>query len=145
MDRKVAASNASDGQKQKADFCCDGIADQIEIQAAIDFPSGTLRVKLSHTEWVPKLSAYLSKEYQQIENRLEETLDFVALVKEHGNTYSHKFTSILRDSGSVFSSVMDELVRQLEQCVSPLTCPHGRPTMIHMSAMQLAQEFGRLG
>jgi DNA mismatch repair protein MutL len=40
---------------------------------------------------------------------------------------------------------MDELVRQLEQCVSPRTCPHGRPTMIHMSAMQLAQEFGRLG
>jgi len=40
---------------------------------------------------------------------------------------------------------MEALVRQLEACASPRTCPHGRPTMIHLSAMQLAQEFGRLG
>jgi DNA mismatch repair protein MutL len=40
---------------------------------------------------------------------------------------------------------MDELVRQLEVCTVPHTCPHGRPTMIHMSAVHLAQEFGRLG
>ena len=40
---------------------------------------------------------------------------------------------------------MDELVRQLETCAAPHTCPHGRPTMIHMSADQLAKEFGRLG
>lgn len=40
---------------------------------------------------------------------------------------------------------MDELIRQLEACTAPRTCPHGRPTMIHLSAMQLAQEFGRLG
>jgi DNA mismatch repair protein MutL len=40
---------------------------------------------------------------------------------------------------------MDELIRQLESCASPHTCPHGRPTMIHMSATTLAHEFGRLG
>jgi DNA mismatch repair protein MutL len=40
---------------------------------------------------------------------------------------------------------MDELVRQLEVCTAPHTCPHGRPTMIHLSAVHLAQEFGRLG
>ncbi len=40
---------------------------------------------------------------------------------------------------------MDELIRQLEACAAPRTCPHGRPTMIHLSATQLAQEFGRLG
>jgi DNA mismatch repair protein MutL len=39
---------------------------------------------------------------------------------------------------------MKELVRQLEQTSSPRTCPHGRPTMLHMSAAQLAREFGRL-
>ncbi len=38
---------------------------------------------------------------------------------------------------------MQELVRQLEACRSPRTCPHGRPTMIHLSAEQLAREFGR--
>jgi DNA mismatch repair protein MutL len=38
---------------------------------------------------------------------------------------------------------MRELVRQLEESVSPHTCPHGRPTMVHMSAEALARGFGR--
>jgi DNA mismatch repair protein MutL len=40
---------------------------------------------------------------------------------------------------------MEQLIRQLEACAAPRTCPHGRPTMVHLSAEQLAQEFGRLG
>ncbi|MDX1615799.1 MAG: DNA mismatch repair endonuclease MutL [Candidatus Promineifilaceae bacterium] len=39
---------------------------------------------------------------------------------------------------------MEALVRQLEQTTSPHTCPHGRPTMIHLSVGQLAREFGRI-
>jgi DNA mismatch repair protein MutL len=38
---------------------------------------------------------------------------------------------------------MQELVRQLEQCQSPRTCPHGRPTMIQLSASELEKAFGR--
>ncbi len=38
---------------------------------------------------------------------------------------------------------MRELVRQLENTDAPRTCPHGRPTMIHLSAAQLDKEFGR--
>jgi len=36
-----------------------------------------------------------------------------------------------------------ELIRQLEQTAIPNTCPHGRPTMIHLSSGQLEREFGR--
>jgi DNA mismatch repair protein MutL len=39
---------------------------------------------------------------------------------------------------------MEELIRGLEGCTSPRTCPHGRPTMIHLSVEQLAREFGRV-
>lgn len=39
---------------------------------------------------------------------------------------------------------MRELVRQLEGTLAPRTCPHGRPTMIHLSGAQLAREFGRV-
>jgi len=47
-------------------------------------------------------------------------------------------------AGQVLStSEMQSLVRQLERCTSPHTCPHGRPTLIHLSAEQLAREFGR--
>jgi DNA mismatch repair protein MutL len=38
---------------------------------------------------------------------------------------------------------LQELMRELEQTTSPRTCPHGRPTMIHLSSGQLAREFGR--
>ncbi len=38
---------------------------------------------------------------------------------------------------------MQKLVRQLEQCESPRTCPHGRPTVLHFSVEQLEKEFGR--
>lgn len=39
---------------------------------------------------------------------------------------------------------MSELVRQLEACQSPRTCPHGRPTMIQLSAGELEKAFGRV-
>ncbi len=49
-------------------------------------------------------------------------------------------------AGQVLSyAEMEALVRQLERCRSPQSCPHGRPTMLHLSAEQLAKEFGRLG
>ena len=35
------------------------------------------------------------------------------------------------------------LLRQLEQCENPRTCPHGRPTMIHLSIDLLERQFGR--
>src|SRR4029450_5352194 len=38
---------------------------------------------------------------------------------------------------------MRELARQLEESETPNTCPHGRPTMIHLSAETLARQFGR--
>lgn len=49
-------------------------------------------------------------------------------------------------AGQVLSyAEMEGLIRQLEECQAPQTCPHGRPTMLHLSAQQLAKEFGRLG
>ena len=47
-------------------------------------------------------------------------------------------------AGQVLSyDEMQAIIRQLERCASPRSCPHGRPTMLHMSADQLAKEFGR--
>ncbi|MDF1519544.1 MAG: DNA mismatch repair endonuclease MutL [Brevefilum sp.] len=37
------------------------------------------------------------------------------------------------------------LLQGLEKCQSPRTCPHGRPTMIHLSADLLERQFGRRG
>jgi DNA mismatch repair protein MutL len=40
---------------------------------------------------------------------------------------------------------MHALLDQLSRCDLRQTCPHGRPTMIHLSHSQLAREFGRSG
>jgi DNA mismatch repair protein MutL len=37
------------------------------------------------------------------------------------------------------------LLADLESCESPRTCPHGRPTMIHLSVEILERQFGRRG
>ena len=38
---------------------------------------------------------------------------------------------------------MEAMILQLEACEVPHTCPHGRPTLIHLSAAALARQFGR--
>ncbi len=48
--------------------------------------------------------------------------------------------------GQVLSSEEQQaLLRQLEACKAPRTCPHGRPTMIHLSVDLLERQFGRRG
>jgi DNA mismatch repair protein MutL len=48
--------------------------------------------------------------------------------------------------GQVLSSLeQDQLIRDLENCKNPRTCPHGRPTMIHISVNVLEKQFGRSG
>lgn len=48
--------------------------------------------------------------------------------------------------GQVLSHLeQSQLVLDLEQCRSPRTCPHGRPTMIHLSVDLLERQFGRQG
>jgi DNA mismatch repair protein MutL len=49
-------------------------------------------------------------------------------------------------AGKILSSEEQEaLLRDLEACQSPRTCPHGRPTMIHLSVDLLERQFGRRG
>lgn len=48
--------------------------------------------------------------------------------------------------GQVLSTAEQRaLLADLEACASPRTCPHGRPTMIHLSVDMLERQFGRRG
>ncbi len=48
--------------------------------------------------------------------------------------------------GAVLSTDEQQaLLRDLEGCAAPRTCPHGRPTMIHLSVDLLERQFGRRG
>lgn len=49
-------------------------------------------------------------------------------------------------AGQVLSTEeQKQLLADLEQSQSPRTCPHGRPTMIHLSVDLLERQFGRKG
>ncbi|HUS04289.1 MAG TPA: DNA mismatch repair endonuclease MutL [Dehalococcoidia bacterium] len=52
--------------------------------------------------------------------------------------------SAIRGGQQLSDEEMRELIKQLEQTKQPRTCPHGRPTMIHLSSYQLEKEFGRV-
>ncbi len=38
---------------------------------------------------------------------------------------------------------MRKLVEDLERTTAPRTCPHGRPTLIHMGTEAIERQFGR--
>ncbi len=46
---------------------------------------------------------------------------------------------------SLSISEQEALLSDLEKCQAPRTCPHGRPTMIHLSVDLLERQFGRRG
>jgi len=50
----------------------------------------------------------------------------------------------IRAGQQLSNEEMRELIKQLEQTKQPRSCPHGRPTMIHLSSHQLEKEFGRI-
>jgi DNA mismatch repair protein MutL len=78
---------------------------------------------------------------------LRELLDSIS--EEDKSHWVETVTSTMACHGAVRAgqtlsdSEMRELVRQLEQADTPQTCPHGRPTMIHLSYGQLKRDFGR--
>jgi DNA mismatch repair protein MutL len=49
----------------------------------------------------------------------------------------------VRAGQSLAPEEMRDLIQQLEACETPQTCPHGRPTMLHLSADELARRFSR--
>jgi len=70
--------------------------------------------------------------------------------KESPNPWEEKIAQYLACHGAIragqqlSNEEMRELIKQLERTKQPRACPHGRPTMIHLSAHQLEKEFGRI-
>jgi DNA mismatch repair protein MutL len=62
---------------------------------------------------------------------------------EERAAYSMACHGAIRANMSLTQQEMSELTLQLETCKQPHTCPHGRPTMIHLTSARLEREFGR--
>jgi len=85
---------------------------------------------------------------KRITNAVKETLDSLegesdVLDGEDRMARSLACHGAVRAGQSLSQEEMRELVGQLERTTSPRTCPHGRPTMVHLSSIRLNREFGR--
>lgn len=83
-----------------------------------------------------------------VPRRISELLDRMA--RDDGpDDASHRLAASLACHASVRAGMtmspeeQRELLRALEGCESPRTCPHGRPTMIHLASDTIAREFRR--
>jgi DNA mismatch repair protein MutL len=79
---------------------------------------------------------------------LVDVLDLVAfegLLRQHEDVLAASIAchGAIRAGKSLAETEMRALLEQLEATDNPHTCPHGRPTLIHLSAYQMEREFGR--
>jgi len=96
----------------------------------------------------PALLASAKGGGQDAGRALAELLDLLAREEGPGDPRERVAASLachaaIRAGQPLGQEEMRELVRQLEETQMPQTCPHGRPTMIHLSAEALAKEFKR--
>ncbi len=87
---------------------------------------------LAGDDWSAMLRELLDELSGESKSRWEERI--LASIACHG---------AVRSGQALSDDEMRSLVRQLEQCTSPHTCPHGRPTIVRLSSGQLEREFGR--
>jgi DNA mismatch repair protein MutL len=92
----------------------------------------TVPALVAGDDWSQMLKELLDVLSGEEKSRWEEQM--VASLACHG---------AIKSGQSLSDDEMRALVRQLEQTANPHTCPHGRPTVIRLSAAQLEREFGR--
>ena len=84
-------------------------------------------------------------------NPAHSLLDILDLMADGNNidsfheraAYSMACHTAIRAGKLLSHDEMSELITQLQSCEQPHTCPHGRPTLVHMNSSWLEREFGR--
>jgi DNA mismatch repair protein MutL len=87
---------------------------------------------VANDDWSAMLREMLDTLSGEEKGKWEERM--VASIACHG---------AIRSGQALSDAEMRALVQQLEQTAHPHTCPHGRPTVIKLSAAQLERDFGR--
>lgn len=67
--------------------------------------------KFGGQPWFDEAVAFFSSRFPPVEDRLRASARYVEFRTDNRSTFSYEFASILRDSGGIFGSVLDALVR----------------------------------
>jgi DNA mismatch repair protein MutL len=87
---------------------------------------------LSRGDWLTAVREFLDNPTGRDKERSEAIIKTLAC---HG---------AVRAGQPLTDEEIRSLISQLEQMENPYNCPHGRPTLIHLSIRQLEKEFGRI-
>ena len=82
-----------------------------------------------------------TKALKEVLDLLDEGIGFETW--EEKAAYSVACHAAIRAGKKMSIEEMQTLIRQLEKCTQPNTCPHGRPTTIRFSPEYLGSKFGR--
>lgn len=82
--------------------------------ASTFFSHYPLHVKYSENEWYSKINNYFTDRFSPIANRLNSTFRYVDLHPKNKDAFSYEYTSLLRDIGSTFSSVLDSFLTNIQ-------------------------------
>ena len=82
------------------------------------------------------------------EDELHNTLNEMLLERNTPQVMKRALASIachsaIRAGDTLSIESMKELIQQLEKCIEPHTCAHGRPTTLHLNKSSLDYQFGR--
>ena len=93
---------------------------------------------------VPKMLAEADPRdsFHKMLSALSEQVEFKSW--EDRAAYSLACHAAIRAGKKMSYREMSLLVKQLESCLQPNNCPHGRPTMINMNKNHLEREFSRI-
>jgi DNA mismatch repair protein MutL len=93
---------------------------------------------------VPKVLAEADPRdsFHKMLSALSEQVEFKSW--EDKAAYSLACHAAIRAGKKMSYREMSLLVKQLESCLQPNNCPHGRPTMINMNKNHLEREFSRI-
>jgi hypothetical protein len=92
-----------------------------------------IRARYSNRPDFPKVERYVWGRYPALRGRYLNTQPYVRLHRENHATFSDEFAGILRDTGAVFGSAMDEMLRVAQQS------PSGQTKWEHYSKFLLAE------
>lgn len=84
----------------------------IKSSSGYSYCEPQLQSKYGKNDWFEKLLGYLILRFPSIETRILNTFRYVELAPRNAATFSYEFSSIVRDIGSSFSSILDRLVRK---------------------------------
>jgi DNA mismatch repair protein MutL len=130
-----AAFELSPRQAEILKSCLDNLADfgfTLEPFGEKTFLVRAVPLMVAGDNWAGMLRELLDALSGETRNKWEERI--VASIACHG---------AIKSGQSLSNDEMRALVRQLEETANPHTCPHGRPTIIHLSRAQMERDFGR--